>query len=615
MKFRPNIRTRPRASSATSRHLPVSVQLHILSLLPPNERALSGRLVSRDAWNAFNEPQHSTASLSQPLPGHAATWALTALQQHARQLPCQYKAQLMDTAAASGCEVNLEVAWELMQQIKFPLFRRFDGEPQYRGSPGTAAVRAGHPHVLGWLIRHCPELLAPSNLLAVAAASCNRAGLQATWEALRLGCGPRTCTRPALDHWVLDSAARSSTPDALARVQWVLTTGAGSCLLSEGIAVSAACSGDLARLQWLQDQGCPVCSGRVLRSALGCADLAVAQWLVDEAGCSLPGTGAANHRRWGRLLTAAAGSADGVAKWRWLRERGAPALDSSPELLHLVVHAAVCAGQVEAVRYLLSTLGPEKVLWMHTDTVAREAIESGSIPLVDCLSQARCPLRPSAYEAAARSGSIAMIRWLKDVAGLSAAGQQHLMLILVQAWPKWKPAHDRGLLEAVQLVVHAGCQHWDAGAVVAAAARRGNLPLVQHLLQQQPAHRPDAKTLIAAVESGCEGLLQWLVGQYPGCVSDPWDGTSPYMHPAYCGDRAMLEALRQSGVPWGARDVVAQAVRQECRAPLLRWLVEQGAPVGSDDQLESAAICAVVRWGQSAEEAVLLRGLVAARKG
>lgn len=131
--------------------------------------------------------------------------------------------------------------------------------------------------MLGWLIRRCSELLEPSNLLAEAAASCHLVGLQATWGALRLVCGPRICTRPALDQCVLDLAASSSTPDALAKMQWVLRTGAGSCLLSEGVAVSAARSADLARLQWLQDQGWPVGSGEVLRHALKCADLSVVQ--------------------------------------------------------------------------------------------------------------------------------------------------------------------------------------------------------------------------------------------------------------------------------------------------------------------------------------------------
>ena len=102
-----------------SRQLPIALQLHILSLLPPNERALSGRFVCREAWITFSEPQHCTASLSQPLPPHAVAWAVEAGQQHMRQLPFWHKLQLMCTAAASGSEANLEVALALLQPSIF----------------------------------------------------------------------------------------------------------------------------------------------------------------------------------------------------------------------------------------------------------------------------------------------------------------------------------------------------------------------------------------------------------------------------------------------------------------------------------------------------------------
>ncbi len=106
--------------STLQRQLPTAVQLHILSLLTPNDLALSGRLVSPDARDAFSGAQHRTASLSEPLEAHAAAWAVAARQQHVRQLPFWHKLQLLCTAAASGCEVNLEVALEVLQPSVFP---------------------------------------------------------------------------------------------------------------------------------------------------------------------------------------------------------------------------------------------------------------------------------------------------------------------------------------------------------------------------------------------------------------------------------------------------------------------------------------------------------------
>ncbi len=111
------------------RHVPSALQLHILSLLPPNERALSGRLVSPDAAAALSGPEHCTASPSQPLPPHAVPWAVAAGQQHVRQLPFRHKLQLLCTAAASGSEVNLEVALALLQPSIFPeLLQSYDPE-------------------------------------------------------------------------------------------------------------------------------------------------------------------------------------------------------------------------------------------------------------------------------------------------------------------------------------------------------------------------------------------------------------------------------------------------------------------------------------------------------
>ncbi len=50
--------------------LPLELRLRILSLLPPNDLALSGRLSCKEAAQRFAEPQQRTASCRQPLPCH-----------------------------------------------------------------------------------------------------------------------------------------------------------------------------------------------------------------------------------------------------------------------------------------------------------------------------------------------------------------------------------------------------------------------------------------------------------------------------------------------------------------------------------------------------------------
>lgn len=95
---------------------------------------------------------------------------------------------------------------------------------------------------------------------------------------------------------------------------------------------------------------------QVLPAALRFADLAMAQWLLDEAGCSLP-KAHAGVSVWVPLMEAAARSADGVAKLQWLQGMGAPPLRAiGGDLAGRVVCAAAERGQVEVVRHLLHAL-------------------------------------------------------------------------------------------------------------------------------------------------------------------------------------------------------------------------------------------------------------------
>ncbi len=241
------------------RQLPPALQLHILSFLPANDRALSGRLVSPDAAAALTGPDHCTASLSQPLPPHAAPWAVEATQLHLRQLPFRHKLQPLCTAAASGSEVNLEVALSLLRPSVFSeLWYAGGGMWSPYNDPGVAAVEAGHPQLLGWLLDRCPGLVNPDRVLSAVAQHCDLAGLQAAWELLRL---PRVSTtlisgwRPATrTSAALAAAAGSATPDAVAKMEWLMS----KINWGPEAAAAAARSGDLGRLRWLRDGGCPM---------------------------------------------------------------------------------------------------------------------------------------------------------------------------------------------------------------------------------------------------------------------------------------------------------------------------------------------------------------------
>ncbi len=654
------------SGSNPRRQLPSALQLHILSLLPPNERTLSGRLACWDAADTLSAAEDRTASLGQQLPPHAVAWALEAGQQHVLALPFRHKFELLNTAASSGSRINLEVALALLQPSIFPeLLQSPDcSYRRYLTDPGVAAVEAGHPQLLGWLLSHCPGLLRPSAVLDAAAKHCNLAGLQTAWEALQSwpadtgsssgssgsgGSSGSNSLRASLSQSVLDAAAGSSTPDAVAKMQWVLANSTGGqCRLDTSTAVAAARTGDLPRLQWLHKQGCQlVREVWQHKSLLAEATLEAAQWLVDEAGCGLPkaaaGTGQ-DHLVWTYWLFDVAQGRDGAAKLRWLQGRRPQQLQGDWEenrrVLVRLAEVAAGAGQLETVQSLVKELELLPDGRGARDVDADYAAQSGSVPVAAFLRDAGLRFSFSAYCKAGMLGHVAMVQWLAQEAGVSA---EHLNLFsFVELWPSDTAACNRDLLEAVQAVVGvAGCRDWKAECVLLYAAERGDLALVQYLQGQQqqgqqeqqrgqqggqqglgqqgpcpPVAWPDGTTIVQdAACAGGEALLEWLVERHPGCRmagTSQGRASSAYLCAAKNGDRGTLAALRRLGVPWDAQDTVAQAVKKGCELPVLRWLVEQGAPVSSAGDMEEAVARRVGHGGLSSEEAAWLQGLAGA---
>ncbi len=609
--------------------LPTALQLHILSLLPPNDRALSGRFACRDAADALSGPQHCTASLSQPLPPHAAPWAQEAGQQHVRQLPFRHKFQLLSTAARSGSEVNLEVAWALLEPSVFPelLQNELDRVNPYP-DPGVAAVTAGHALLLGWLLRFCPGLVHSEEVLGAAALHHPLAGLQQVWDALRdyfnsgssnssvshgNNGGRPNSRRADLTQAVLDAAARSHTQDAVAKMEWLLVAGADSCRLRGSTAAAAARTGDLGRLRWLRERGCPF--GKLaLSGALESASLSVAQWLVGEGLCELPqgeGEGEGSSH-WDSFLYAAAKSSDGVAKLEWLQEQGAPSLTGDGiRLARDLALLAVEAGRMEVVQYLLSAVWPAALIRdpSDQDRFGKAAAKSGSTQMVGYLVQeAGLVLNHKAYIWAAEVGSLAMIRWLALEGRLSAASCDPSSV--VGPWPRNTQAHSRDLLEAVQLLFGAGCiiDTYAKQYAIAVAGRRGDLALVQYLHRRLPRWLLTLQYEPAAMLGGCQAMLEWMTGQPAGLANV----ASPYHGAATIGDKGTLAALRRLGVPWGHQDLLVYAVLVwGCEVPVLRWLVEQGAPVGDRGELQRAVDKAVQSRGLDGDKAAELRSWAA----
>ncbi len=492
-----------RSAGRTAPHLPAELRLRILSFLPPNELALSGRLSSKEAAQHFSEPHHGTATLTQPLPGYVAagqgddgtgaalrsTRAQGSMSDFVRcfegaqlamkQLTLQQKLHLLHTAAASGCEANVEFAWQLLQPHVFPELLQSE---HYRGrfrcgwralnsmpDAGSVAVASGLAHLLPSLAQRCPGLLHAGRTLEAAARHCDLAGLQAAWEAVephlqssvrydeaemaaRLGY-PRTyegATR--MDYpagvWrrVMAEAAVSPGPDALPKMEWVLSKGRGSSVPVEhaGVCGAAAATGDMSRLQWLRDKGFPWGTAATLAALLQDASLAFIERLEEEGGY-LPAAGDAEA--WGSpevAIAAAASARDSTAKLQLLADRGAKLgrVDWAR-----AVEAAAGQGNLEAVQQLVQCWRDGQAVPLPCEALF-SALASAHRPTAAWLRQAGCGVYCNFLSRAAVQGDLEGFRWLLEL-GVTWDPDEGRS---IHYWPSHSVSDSRRLVEAVQLL-------------------------------------------------------------------------------------------------------------------------------------------------------------------
>ncbi len=674
-----------------SPELPMELFLHVLTFLPHNEQALSGRLTCKDAAARLSTPSQCTVHCGQHLPEHAADegWQQ---QQLSHRLAFKHKLRLLSVAAASGCVANVRLAWGVLRPCLFPELMSWEEDSQYPyaedldlDDPGTAAVKAGHTNTIAWLLANgCP--LPRDLILGGAPQHCS---LEALQELLRLVCEPGDPPAPpphvCLTYCVC-AAAQSRTPDACAKVCWLL--GRHACTANPGFLeralVSASKAGRFDVLRQLYDtlyvladhqrHQSMLCA--LLENALMHADLAVADWLVDERRLRLPTNGAGGNaaKLWG--VAAQSGSVDAL---RWLQSRGVPAQQGA-------MVPAVRSGRLDAVRFLLEECGLLEELQLQY-----HAVMTGSLDLAAWLWQRGSLVPAHVYEAAAVSGSVAMVEWL--LREVRCPRDERDVFRMLSNWPRSRPVRSSGdgngssastgaagggatgLLRALQLLAEAGfglgklskwhignmaefgdvelarwvlqqsgsfqcamgpiLQKWPEGGAPGAqlldavrmvlesggspgssreaeqAARRGDLEVLQ-LLHEQEGVRLGREVWAAAAEGGCEAVLEWLAAV--GCRVGTDAAQDPYLVAGRRGDRGTLCTLRRLGVPWGHRGVLRTAVDMGVSLPVVRWMVETGAPW--DGAAVAKAVEAARRQGREHEATALwLEEQGAAREG
>ncbi len=584
--------------------VPTELVPAVLAALSPAELTINGRRVCKAAAAHFDAPRHRTLhftrALDTPLLQQAAREMLRDALPH---MTFAQKLSLMAAAAASGCEANLEIAWEALEPCLFPPHTVDDADPDraeplpYRSSgegvPYTdpvfaALTRAPAERVaptLAWLLRRCPLLLLPGGREALlpavaAAAQCDVGRLQAAaeacgqWEAAvrgMLGSGGADATLRLAGPWWLDrhvvvAAAGSASADSVAKVQWAVR-GLHRLEVPWGkVAEAAAGAGDRGLLVWLREQrDVEVGTEGALWAALRQGDLATAQWLVEVAGAPVEAVG---------LCEAAAGSCkEAVEKLAWLAGRGLRPR-GAPEVV-----AAAAAGQVDTVRCLHEEwgagLGAEA--WLA-------AAGSGSVAMAAYLRDRGCPTwdgemtlnEGEAYLRAAAGGHVAMVVWLAAEARCGR-GEVELGEVIARwrteagnsVWAGWGRSGGRSSRTVNTDVSGNGSAA--AGGCEGGYGDTELLAAVQVLVAAGwPLHRPGVADEAAGEQedAGLDLHLPWGDGAGEGGGHGEGDQAAALALPWGEGEGG-------AGAGVGRPPSAAEAAARRGNLPVVRWLHEQ----------------------------------------
>ncbi len=578
----------------------------------------------------------ATAAKAIPGDGDGSTGSLRHLSRAGKQLA-------LCAAASSGSQTNLELAWGLLQPCIFPglppaaYYLRDQGQGTcsnaFNTDPGVAAAQSGHVHLLPWLLSR-GLVLRPGKALAAAARHSDLTALQGAWgllapaletlddtqhQATAASGGIESRGLDAIDwaivqasyrlgSWragVLTGAVGSSTPDALDKVNWLCA--AGGCdskwLQQEEVIRAAVMSGNPGRVRrlhacgWLGQASLAHVFPLSLRHD---KSLDLAQWLVAEGGFSLVSHMGGEQFQVSVAVAAAAVACDGVGRLRWLKRQGMYDVPWS------ALWSAARNGRLETVRFLHE----EEGLQLHPSMFA-DAAFSGHVPTAAYLLKRGCPMSPDAIRSAPLDGDLSMLRWLLHEAKCpwDARNPPDMLRRLLAAMCPGPSSVSKGTgtaaseqggssaLAAVRLLLQAGVltagMH-ASSALMDHVLSYGRTDVARVLLDEGGFSLPPM-ALKYAVESGCEGLLEWLVVQR-GCQAPPY--CPVYVYAAKAGDLATLECLKRLGVPV-CDGTLRAAVIEGCPVVILQWLVERGGAGGTEQDVRAALKAAEGRVGMS----------------
>jgi hypothetical protein len=190
------------------------------------------------------------------------------------------------------------------------------------------------------------------------------------------------------------------------------------------------------------------------------------------------------------------------------------------------------------------------------DDIIRGAAMSGCLAKLQalCAQHKSQQLPADISNHAARSGSVAMLQWLKEKrCAFTSATFEH--------------AAYYGHLDCVKYLRASGCS-WSSYTCVA-AAEHGDLAIVQWL-RENGCQWSDASTACSAAGSGSTELMLYLLQQGIQCDADVMCCAAQKGHIAVC------QLLREHQCPWD--ESCSESAAEGGHTDTLNWLMQNGCP-------------------------------------
>ncbi|KXZ55218.1 hypothetical protein GPECTOR_3g360 [Gonium pectorale] len=420
---------------------------HIVSYLDQIDIAATFRQVNKAAAEHFGGPQHVTIRLAEPVPPHAfaAQWLAP---DAARGLALERRKKLVRLVAASGVLPNIEVA---LQAAGFVGAAR---------AAFGAAAGAGQLSMCQWLRDYSLRTADPHDALRVdeAMRAAAGGGHRHVCEWLLL-IDPR-----ALRSMIISVAARGGHWEL---AEWLIQQRLPGERDSYMPDVAYGC--DLSALQRAL--------ARYRQTDIGMADMVWQRGLLCEAAGSPTPDWAAKVEEQGcpRTHSTARAAAElpddskALARLTWLRGRG---YQASYTVASDVAPKAARAGHLHVLAWLLDEHGAEPVGQLLNPALFAAAAASGSVEVMAWLRQRGCPWGRGAYSGAAEAGCEAALEWLVEQGcPMEEGGQPYI------------EACSNGDLATLSCLRRLGVPWGPTGEVFLGAASSEPNPALLHLLR------------------------------------------------------------------------------------------------------------------------------------